>query len=161
MKFSRNIWVNRSSITDNGLVYNFMHLSWIWFIANHSTTMSHAPILYGCEPLHFHEAQENWQHINTLFGMVERGKKGKHREGKEAISTFWLQRWRGSGGELEWCISTRHISLSAQNGRKRRKSWNLKNMIMMVAWFENIVDKITNIHISYAQPQKRKLHNEK
>ena len=32
---------------------------------------------------------------------------------------------------------------------------------MMVAWFENILDKITNIHISYAQPQKRKLHNEK
>ena len=54
--------------------------------------LSHAPILYGCEPLHFHKAQENWQHINTLFGMVERGKKGKDREGKEAISTFRLQR---------------------------------------------------------------------
>lgn len=91
-----------------------------------SLLLSHAPILYGCEPLHFHEARENWQHINTLFGMVERGKKGKDREGKEAISTFWLQRWRGSGGELEWCISTWHISVSAQNGQKRRKSWNLK-----------------------------------
>ena len=44
---------------------------------------------------------------------------------------------------------------------EKEEKLKLEKMMMMVAWFENIVDKITNMNISYAQPQQRKLHNEK